>query len=305
MVNLEYLERIRLKAFPAGQLIIARLLLIPNYRLFADVKIEVSGAEKIPQGETVIFAMNHTDRYNYWPLQFHFWKKQLPFTTVWVKGKYYRNRILGKILDGCNLIPVPSMGYLIEELYRKRFRRKIDGTEYRVLRDVIDGTREMGEALQQMAKSTADYFRTNVVEHLREYHEILMDRVAELSRTALFEKGLNVIIFPEGTRSRTVGEGRTGVAQLALHTEKKVVPVGCNHSDKVYTGSLPFARSGKIVYRVGDPVSVEDDLKEYRIPEPFRLFSRESQKKYRDRFEAVTRILMERINGLVDEEYRR
>jgi hypothetical protein len=56
---------------------------------------------------------------------------------------------------------------------------------------------------------------------------------------------------------------------------------------------------------VGEPLSVEDELKEYRIPEPFRLFSRESQKKYRDRFEAVTRILMDRINGLVDEEYRR
>lgn len=304
MVNLEYLERIRLRTFPAGQLFIARLLLFPNYRLFADVKIEVSGMEKIPPDETVIIAMNHTDRYNYWPLQYHFWKKRLPFTTVWVKGKYYRNRILGKILDGCNLIPVPSMGYLIEEFYRKRFRRKIDGKDYRILRDVIDGTREMGEALQQMAKSTADYFRANI-KHLREYHETLMERVAELSRMALFEKDLNLIIFPEGTRSKTLGEGKTGVAQLALHTEKKVVPVGCNHSDKVYTGSLPFARSGKIVYRVGDPVSVEDELKEYRISEPFRLFSRESQRKYRDRFEAVTRILMERINGLVDEEYRR
>lgn len=305
MIDLNYLEKIELSSRPKGQIFLARMFLLPNYRLFADLDIELVGGERIPAGETVIFAMNHTDRFNYWPFQFKLWRKGLPFTTVWVKGKYYRNRILGRILDGCNLIPVPSMGYLIEEYYRKRFRKKMDRKEYRIIRDVVDGTREMGEAIQQLARTTADYFRETCIEYLREYHETLMDRVAELSRKALFEQGLNLIIFPEGTRSQKLGEGRTGIAQLALHTGKKIVPVGCSHSDKVYTGSLPFAKSGRIVYRVGDPVTVEEDLREYRIEGSFRLFSRESQKKYRECFEGVTRIVMKRINALVDDEYRR
>jgi len=305
VIDLNYLNKIKLSTRPKGQVFLARTLLGPNYRFFADVDIDLVGADRIPADETVIFAMNHTDRFNYWPFQFTLLRKGFPFTTVWVKGKYYKNRILGMILDRCNLIPVPSMGYLIEEYYRKRFKKKMDRKEYRVIRDVVDGTREIGASIQQLAKSTADYFQAAYIEHLRDYHETLMDRVAELSCKALFEQKLNLIIFPEGTRSQKLGEGRTGIAQFALHTGKKIVPVGCSHSDKVYTGSLPFAKSGRIVYRVGDPITVEGDLREYRIEEPFRLFSRESQKKYRERFEGVTRLVMERINALVDDEYRR
>jgi 1-acyl-sn-glycerol-3-phosphate acyltransferase len=132
-----------------------------------------------------------------------------------------------------------------------------------------------------------------------------MSRVGELSKAALLEKTLNLIIFPEGTRSLQLSEGRTGLAQLALHTEKKIVPVGCNNCDAVYSGTLPFARSGKVVYRIGEPVSVQDALKPFRIREKFQLFSKESQLKYKEQFEGVTRIVMERINRMVDERYRK
>lgn len=76
--------------------------------------------------------------------------------------------------------------------------------------------------------------------YIRGYYEGIMEKVAELSKTALFEKKLNLIIFPEGTRSVKLAEGRTGLAQLALHTEKRIVPVACNNSEEVYTGSLPI-----------------------------------------------------------------
>ena len=103
----------------------------------------------------------------------------------------------------------------------------------------------------------------------------------------------------------TLAEGRTGLAQLALHTEKRIVPVACNNSEEVYTGSLPFAKSGRITYRIGEPLSVHDRLKEFRIREPFRLLSRESQQRYREQFEGVTRIVMASIEGMLDEKYRR
>jgi len=50
---------------------------------------------------------------------------------------------------------------------------------------------------------------------------------------------------------------------------------------------------------------VNDRLKEFRIGEPFRLFSRESQQRYREQFEGVTRIVMSSIEGMLDEKYRR
>jgi len=306
MIDIEHLEKIRLVSRPLGQRIVAALLLTGNYRLFADVDVRVENMERIPRGETVIFAMNHTDRYNYWPFQWKLWRENcFPFSTVWVKGKYYRNALLGKFFDWCKLIPVPSMGYLVEELYRKNFKKKIDKNEYRVIKDLIDGKRQYGEALKKLAPETAQMVKDNFVGFARSHHEALMSRVAELSRKALLEMNLNVLIFPEGTRSLTLGEGRTGLAQLALHTEKKIVPVGCNNSDQVYQGHLPFAKSGKVIYRIGEPLSVEEQLKEFRIREQFTLFSKESRNKYREQFDAVTQIVMESINRVVDEKYRR
>jgi len=305
MIDLEYLKKISLSSNPIMQKLLATFFLTPNYRIFANVDIQVENIEKIPTDETVIFAMNHTDRFNYWPFQYKLWTiKNFPYTTVWVKGKYYRNYILGKVLDACNLIPVPSMGYLIEEFYKKKIGKRIDKSEYRIVRDVIDGSQEIGEALQKIASETAGFLKDNFVEYLKSYHEAIMDRVAALSKSALFEKNLNLIIFPEGTRSLKLGKGRTGLAQLVLNTGKKVVPVGCSNSDQIYTGSLPVAKSGKVIYRVGEPLSVEDQLKKYRIKERFKLFSRESQNKYKSQFEEVTRIIMESINSLIDEAYR-
>jgi len=187
MVDLEYLENIRLVSNPLGQRIIASLLLTTNYRLFADVDVRLENEDRIPRGETVIFAMNHTDRYNYWPFQWKMWsEKRFPFTTVWVKGKYYRNAMLGKFFDWCNLIPVPSRGYLVEEFYSRNFKKRIDKNEYRLIKDVIDGKNQIGEVMKKLTPEAAHLLKDNFLEFVRNYHEQLMSRVAELSRKALF-----------------------------------------------------------------------------------------------------------------------
>jgi hypothetical protein len=292
VIDIDYLKKIKLVSQPLGQKIVANFLLMPNYRLFAKVDIQIENSERIPRGENVIFAMNHTDRFNYWPFQYKLLRmREFPFTTVWVKAKYYKNAFLAKGLDLCNLIPVPSMGYLIEEYYRKTFNRKMDKGLYRIVRDMIDGRIESAGPQERVAIEALLAMGDQFAEFIRGYYEGVMEKVAELSRTALCEKNLNLIIFPEGTRSLKLAEGRTGLAQLALHT--------------VYKGSLPIARSGRITYRIGEPLSVNDQLKAYRIGEPFALFSRESQQRYREQFEGVTRIVMASIEGMLDEKYRR
>jgi hypothetical protein len=306
MIDLDYLKKIRLVSAPMGQQIVAALLLFPNYRIFANVDIRIENIERIPRDENVIFAMNHTDRFNYWPFQYKLWSmKCFSYATVWVKGKYYRNALLAKGLDLCSLIPVPSMGYLIEEFYRKKFKQRLDKNVYRAIKDIIDGRYESIEAYPKKASEALNALGEQFVDFVRGYYDLIMERVAELSWTALSEKRLNLIIFPEGTRGTQLGEGRTGVAQLALSTGKKIVPIGCNNSDQLYTGSLPFAKSGQIVYRVGEPLSLDNQLQEFAIDEPFKLFSKESQRKYKRQFEEVTRIVMENINKLLDEKYRR
>ena len=305
MIDIDYLKKIRLVSKPLGQRLIANLVLLPNYHIFAKVDIRIENIERIPHGENVIFAMNHTDRFNYWPFQYKlFSTHEFPFTTVWVKAKYYKNAFLAKGLNLCNLIPVPSMGYLIEEFYKKTFNRRMDRSLYRVVKDMIDGRIAEAGPNERAAIEAIQAMGEQFTEFIRGYYETVMEKVGELSRIALCDKSLNLIIFPEGTRSLKLAEGRTGLAQLALHTEKRIVPVACNNSEEVYKGSLPFARSGRITYRVGEPLSVHDRLKAFRIAEPFRLFSRESQQRYRDQFEGVTRIVMASIEEMLDEKYR-
>ena len=306
MVDIEYLKNIKLVSEPLGQKLIGTFFLGPNFNMISRVDIKIENPERIPRDENVIFAMNHTDRFNYWPFQYKMWRmKTLPWTTVWVKGKYYRNDLLAKGLDLCNLIPVPSMGYLIEEFFKKKARRRIAREEYRVVRDVVDGKYDTQESIPQAAMETLRVLGDNFVEFVRGYYEEVMERVADLSRFAIFERKLNIIIFPEGTRSTQLGQGRTGIAQLALHTGIKIVPVGCNNSEQIYPGTSPVAKSGRITYRIGEPLSLDNQLKEFKIKEDFKLLSKESQVKYKDQFEGVTRLVMVSINELLDEKYRR
>jgi len=305
MIDEKYLDNIRLSSTPVGQRFVATFILSPNYHLFQHVDIRLENPERIPRDETVIFAMNHTDRYNYWPFQYRLWRLGYPFTTVWAKGKYYRSKVVGKMLDASNVIPVPSMGYLVEEFYRQRFGRRIGKDEYRAVKDWIDGKIDETSAQGKLRAETANLFTRGFIEHLKGYHQLLMEKVAQLSTKALLEWGLNLIIFPEGTRSLRLGTGRTGLAQIALFSGKKIVPVGCNNSDRIYTGHSPFARSGTVTYRIGEPLSVDGRLKEFRITEPFKLFSRESQQKHKVQFEGVTQVVMDSINELLDERHRR
>lgn len=63
------------------------------------------------------------------------------------------------------------------------------------------------------------------------------------------EKGRNLVIFPEGTRSMDgkVGKGKTGVALIAAIAQVPVVPVGIT-----FEGKLKFRR--KVVVRFGKPI---------------------------------------------------
>ncbi|MBR6338488.1 MAG: (d)CMP kinase [Ruminococcus sp.] len=64
------------------------------------------------------------------------------------------------------------------------------------------------------------------------------------------EQGRNLVIFPEGTRSKDgkVGPGKTGVALIAAVAQTKIVPVGI-----IFEGNLKFRR--KVIVRYGIPVT--------------------------------------------------
>lgn len=66
---------------------------------------------------------------------------------------------------------------------------------------------------------------------------------------ARLNKGRNLVIFPEGTRSKDgkVGRGKTGVALIAAKSNVDVVPVGI-----IFEGKLKFRR--KVIVKYGKPI---------------------------------------------------
>ena len=130
----------------------------------------------------------------------------------------------------------------------------------------------------------------------------LMERFIELNEEC-FDLGLDLLVFPQGTRSVRLSRGRVGLAQVALHAGRAIVPVGCSGCDRVYRGGSPWARSGHITYRIGAPLRAAE-LAEFALPDGVEPFGAESDDAHRGNMQALVDRVMDRINDLVDPEYR-
>ncbi len=274
-------------------------LLRLDYAFPRRTEIVLEGVAHLERGRSYLFAMNHTDRYNYWPFQYALYREKLGFTATWVKGKYYENRLIGAFMDAMNNIPLPSRGYVITTEFRRVAGRPPNAEEYRALRDLADGRRE--DAPPELAEAIGD-----LKGFLREFSalfERMIVRVMELNQQAL-ALGQHLLVFPQGTRSIHLSRGHIGVAQVAQYLGMDVVPVGCSGSDRLYPGGSPFSAGGRVVYRIGEPLRLESpELAPFRVREPFRPFTLEAN-VHRDAFQGMTDLIMDRIETLVDEPYR-
>lgn len=317
MLDIQRLDRIRLEARPRWQRAVARGILWPNYELVPGRKVDIvfEGFENVPQGP-VIFAMNHTDRYNYWPFQYHLWRHHSRFTATWVKGKYYENKIVGKFMEMTNNLPTVSRGYIITKDLVGHLGRKPTDDEYAALRTHVDAT-AVGEPGDESALPVPRAFLTTPRDILGRAFDPtretwaeaicatftrMMRRFLELHEEA-FALGLDLLVFPQGTRSVRLSRGHLGMSQVALRYGKTVVPVGCSGSDRVYPTSNPFARGGRIVYRIGEPLT-HAQAAPWHVPGPFTPFDAKDERAHRARFQGHVDEIMHRIDGLVDEPYR-
>ncbi|MFB6351324.1 MAG: lysophospholipid acyltransferase family protein [Bradymonadaceae bacterium] len=324
MLDLQRMHHIELSGNPNGQKFLATVMLRPNYQSFPGVDIALEGTDNLPD-EPVIYAMNHTDRYNYWPFQYRLWQDLGRFTATWVKGKYYQNPFMGKFMEWMNNIPVVSRGYLIGRDFKNVTGERPSDEQYRALRRLVNRSAvaaiERAEAGERPAEAELaaipeaifeqprsllglDYKpdRHRWADRLMEVFEAMMERFVDLNGEAL-RKGLDLLVFPQGTRSIRLSRGRIGLAQIALFYDETVVPVGCNGSDRVYPGDSPLAQSGDIVYRIGEPIGAEERT-EFAIEESFEPFTPAAEHRYRDRFQGYVDLVMERINGLLDPRYQ-
>ena len=318
MLDISRLERIRLSRYPLSQRMLGQLLRV-NYGFLPGVSIDLEGIENVPE-EPCIFAMNHTDRYNYWPFQYKLWKLVNRFTATWVKGKYYENRAMGKFMETMNQLPTISRGYIITRDFLELMKRTPTNEEYSQLRTWVDESYEVGSSSAQdesfLSTLPTPILRAkrNVLgrefepekemypDYVNATFRTMMDLFVVLNEQA-HDVGLDILIFPQGTRSKRLLPSHTGIAELAFHLKCPVVPVGCNGSDTAYPGVSPWASKGECVYRIGEPID-HGSVPEYEINEPFQPFSSEADRELGPRFKQLADLVTRRIDSLLDEPYR-
>ncbi len=292
-----------------GQVLVANLGLRFDYAFPRKTDITLEGLEHLQTCRPVFIAMNHTDRYNYWPFQYAMFRRGMRFTATWVKGKYYETGWMGWFMDQTNNIPLPSRGYVISTEFRRVVGRPPTKDEYRLLRDLVDRRGQGvppegsdGDGVRRLyAGSTPEVFLAG----FDQLFDQMMGEVVRLTHDALTLHDCHVLVFPQGTRSKRLARGLTGLMQVAQHLGVDIVPVGCNGSDGCYPGGSPFSKGGPIVYRIGAPLRLDGpELGPHRVTSPFAPFSHAATRDHGAAFQAATEVVMNHIDGLLDPDYR-
>lgn len=327
MLDIARLERLKLVRRPLSQRVFGRLLEI-NYRCLPGIELILENEDRVPD-RPVIYAMNHTDRYNYWPFQYALWKRFDRFTATWVKGKYYESRLMAAFMESMAQLPTVSRGYLIARDFLSTMGRTPTDREYELLREVVDRCawgeayvlptppdvpekllrkprNPLGIAFNPAHAGIAGGSAESPVEDYAQYvctlFRAMMARFTELNFEAI-ETGLDLLIFPQGTRSRRLLPGRIGIGQIALKLRIPIVPVGCNGSDRVYPGASPFAKKGSIVYRFGEPIEYAD-LAPFHVSRDYEPFTAAAERDHAMAFQGVSDLVTARIDALLDPEYQ-
>ena len=317
MLDLPRLKRIRLMKRPIGQVFFGHTVLTPNYNRLPGIDIQIEGIDNIPR-EPVIYAMNHSDRFNYFPFMYKMWKLKERYITVWVKGKYYESPLVGTFMELTSNLPTVSRGYIITKDFTLTMGRRPKQAEYDTLRALVNEEAAPGgdsstidlsaiprELLENSRNILGIDFDPRECSYAVGINRVFTAMMAEFVRLneRSFDLGLDLLVFPQGTRSIRLPRGRIGVMEIALRYKKTIVPIGCNGCDHVYTGSLPIGKSGTIEYRIGDPIPYEE-LAEFHIDEPYVPFSAEAEHEHRAEFQGAVDLVMNRINDLLDPEYQ-
>lgn len=295
------LRSIRLKQRPIGQRILKDIAVRPSWWL-NGVRIEAEGLERIADAGPALIAMNHTDRYNYWGLQVALAMQHDLYTSCWVKGKYYEHWFSGMFMHSMSNIPVASRGYLIAASFQARTGRPPNGTEYRQLRNLVDAPHNtpidpglqslLGQAPTEWVSDIESLF----AQHSRE--------VVRLTGEAL-SVGLQVLIFPEGTRSVRLTRGRIGIAEMACHFRVPIVPVGCSGSHHVYPGNTPWPKRGTVHYRVGEPIHPDDpQYADLAVSPGFEPFAHQTRIDHGAKLQGLVDTVVDRIALLVDDAHK-
>lgn len=303
MLDVSELQSLSIQKIPRGQQWFSYFLQM-SYALFRRTHIEIEGIENLPLDRPAFLAMNHTDRYNCWPFQYVLARRHKKYASTWVKAKYFKNPFVRFFLLQTNNIPIAPKGILISKSFSRHMKRPPNNAEYRQIKDYMSAS---DRSKLQLSDTIKQYFSDAPEQRIAEIETEfagLSKEVVRLNQEA-FDRGHHIIIFPQGTRSIRLSKGHNGLAQMSQRLKADIIPIGCSGSDRCYPGVSPWARGGKIHYRIGKPIRFNGpELTPHQIQEDFIPFSAEATRQYQDQFAQITNIVMEQLNSLVDAPYQ-
>lgn len=269
--------------------------------------VHFENVEALP-GAPVLLATNSTQKYDFMPFREELLRRRIPAVTV-TKGKNYHSKVMGFLLGRLGVVPIASRGYILLVDFLRTVKRRPSEDEYRALRRYLDQGAPLpeGDAFQRLESTprvilghTFDPSREPYRATLRRVYASVMAETVRLSREAA-QAGHHVQMYPEGTVSGRLGQGRIGAVQLAWTLKLPIVPVGLNGMRAAFRGQGLRLRGGPIRAVFGQPYTLPADF----LPKDFVPFDPEHEERHRGTLQAATDALMERLDGLLDADCRR
>jgi cytidylate kinase len=120
---------------------------------------------------------------------------------------------------------------------------------------------------------------------IRSYHAIPVDR-EEIERKTmkrlfgLLAEGRSILMFPEGTRSRTgeLGDLKAGLGFVAAKSGTSIVPVCVTGTNRLFDC---FLRRRRLSVRIGPPIRIDPDRREKITKEEYRILAGMAQNEIR------------------------
>jgi 1-acyl-sn-glycerol-3-phosphate acyltransferase len=85
-------------------------------------------------------------------------------------------------------------------------------------------------------------------------------RTMTLAAQVIRERGVSLLIFPEGGRSQdgTLASFKEGAAFIAIRAGVQLIPIGLKGTREVLPFGSAHIRRGSVTMRIGDPISTSD-----------------------------------------------
>ena len=268
-------------------------------------RVVVEGTEHLPETPALV-ATNSTQKYDFMPIRWALHRRGVRMVTI-TKAKNYHSRPFAYFLGKTGVVPLASRGYFLVLDFQRVHRRRPTEDEYRALRTYLSDGTPLPDSLALRALETTP--RGLLGETFAPSSETYRDVLARLYRRMMGESlrlcrealdaGYHVQIYPEGTVSTRLAEGRIGAVQFALALGVPIVPAGMNGC-RAGMRSV-FLGGGEIRVRVGAPYV----FPKATVPDDFRPFDPDHERACRAALQAGTDDLMGRIDALLDPELRR